>query len=241
MTLFYPYATGIRSRGEPTLRRLKNGGLGMTTVVSGTLRGTSGTELEMSVDPAGNQFVQFGEMPYTELTRLGQGWQVMATSAVAALVVRPSTTAALEIWNGSSVNSLIVDRIFTHELVTSTTGLGGGAIIYAMVSKPVAAGPSLTTLSIWGTSGKTYGGTTKTGVGTTVVDNGWFPYGPALKKESAGAVVPGGGLEAQINGRLIVPPQCSLCVHVVSGYTGDTFTSGASWYEKAFATPYPLN
>ncbi len=212
----------------------------MTTVVSGTVRGTSGTELEMSVDPSGNQFVQFGEMPYTELSRLGQGWQTMATSAVAALVIRPSTVAALELWNGSSTASLIVDRIFSHELVTSTTGLGGGAGIYAMVTT-VKAAPSTASLTIVGNSGKAYNGLVIPAVGTTVVANGWFPWGPALKKESAGAVVPGGILDAPVNGRLIVPPQCSLCVHVVSGYVGDTFTSGASWYEKTFAAPYALN
>lgn len=169
---------------------------------------------------------------YTEASRRGHGWQTMATSAVAGLVVRPSTVAAVEIWNGNSDRNLIVDRLFSHELVTSTTGLGGGAGIYAMVSLPVIAGPTVTALTIVGNSGKPYTGGVKTGVGTTVVANGWFPWGEALKKESAGAVVPGGVLMAEVKGRIVVPPFCSLCIHVVSGYTGDTFTSGASWYEE---------
>jgi hypothetical protein len=211
----------------------------MATFIRGLVKGSS-TEVDAVFDPLGHQFVAPGEMAYTELSRSGQGWQTMATSAVAALVVRPTNAAALEIWNGSSTVSLVVDRIFSHELVTSTTGLGGGAGIYAMVSAPVVAGPSLTALTIVGNSGKGYSGATKTGVGTTVVANGWFPWGTSLKKESAGAVVPGGVLEAQINGRLIVPPFCSLCIHVVSGYTGDTFTSGASWYEKAFGATNAL-
>ena len=241
MTLFYPFPSGVRSRGDPTLRRLKNGGLGMTTIVSGTVRGSSGTELEMSVDSAGNQFVALGALPYSELTRLGQGWQTMSTSAAAALVARPSTLAAVEIWNGYQDRSLEIDRLFAHELVTSTTGLGGGAGIWACVSAPVVAGPSITALTIIGNSGKTYNGLVRTGVGTTVVANGWFPWGAAVKKESAGAVVPGGQIVAEVNGRITVPPYASLLIHVVSGYAADTFTMGASWFEKMFPAPYSLN
>ena len=65
--------------------------------------------------------------------------------------------------------------------------------------------------------------------GTTVVDNGWFPWGAAFTK-GAGGVVPFGGMVAEVNGRLIVPPSCSLCLHVLASLVGDTFTSGADWY-----------
>ena len=53
-------------------------------------------------------------------------------------------------------------------------------------------------------------------------------------RESAGSVVPAGILTAEIRGRIIVPPQCALCVQVVSGYVADTFCSGAAWFEKIF-------
>lgn len=173
---------------------------------------------------------------YAEETRRGVRFATMATSAVAALVVRPTTTAALEIYNNTAAApfngkavSMVVTRLFTHELVTSTTGLGGGAIIYAMVTMPKAA-PTDAALAINSLSGKPAPTLhVLTAASTTVVANGWFPYGPHIKKESAGAVVPGGGAEAIMDGRLIVPPGCSLCLHVVSGYTGDTFTSGAEW------------
>lgn len=178
------------------------------------------------------QIVSGGLPAYTEMSRKAQGWQTMTTTAAAALVARPTTLAALELFNGYGDKSLIIDRLFAHELVTSTTGLGGGSGIYAMVSTPVNAGPTVTALTIVGNSGKAYGGSVKTGVGTTVVANGWFPWGINIKKESAGAVVPGGILTAEVNGRIIVPPFCSLCMHVVSGYAADTFTMGATWYEE---------
>jgi hypothetical protein len=176
-----------------------------------------------------------GLPPYTDLARLNTGWSAMAVSAVAALVARPTTTAAVEIWNGNAAGgaSLIIDRIFTHELVTSTTGLGGGAIIYAQVATAKTTAPSAAaSVTVRGNSGKAYGGATIFAVGTTVVDCGWFPWGVHIKKESAGAVVPGGGTSVEVGGRLIVPPGSSLCIHVVSGYVADTFTSGASWYER---------
>ena len=44
--------------------------------------------------------VSQGLPPYTELSRRGRGWQVMDTSATAAVVVRPSTGAGLTINNG---------------------------------------------------------------------------------------------------------------------------------------------
>lgn len=186
----------------------------------------------------GDLLVAQGLPANTEVTRLGVRYATMAVSAVAALVARPSTTAALEIYNNTgavnfngSPQSMIITRIFSHELVTSTTGLGGGAVIYAMVTTGKAA-PTDAALAVTSLSGKgvlSPAGPILNAASTTIVANGWYPYGSTVKKESAGAVVPGGALEANIDGRIIVPPGCSLCLHVVSGYTGDTFTSGAEW------------
>ncbi len=230
--------SGFLIRGN-SARRTSDGGVNMSVIVKGSIAGTT-QEVEFQTNDIGHQLVAPGELAYTELVRRGNGWQTMQTSATAALVARPTTLTGIEIWNGSATVSLVIDRLFSHELVTSTTGLGGGAIIYAMVTVPVAAGPAITALTVRGSSGKAYSGGVRTGVGTTVVDNGWFPWGTGVKKESAGAVVPGGGLVAEVNGRIIVPPFASLCVTVVSGYAADTFTSGASWFEKVFPSTYPL-
>lgn len=178
-------------------------------------------------------FVAEGLPRYTEMSRRNNGFQVIATSAVAALVVRPSTVSGVEIWNGHQPGgpSLIIDRLFSHNLVSSTTALGGGAGIWAQVTLPVST-PIAATLTVKGTNGKAYGGPVRVAVGTTVADNGWFPWGTTRIRESAGSVVPAGILTAEINGRIIVPPLASLCITVVSGYTADTFCSGAMWYEE---------
>lgn len=202
-------------------------------LIKGLVRGgKAGATQQAQFNGAGDLLIAAGAFPrYAEAARRGEGYATMATSAVAALVVRPTTAAALEIQNVTPGKVMVIDRLFSHELVTSTTGLGGGAIIYAMVALPVAVQISDAALAIRSLSGKQpQNKSVLTAAGTTVVDNGWFPYGYTVKKESAGAVVPGGGLEALIEGRLLVPYMASLCLHVVSGYTGDTFTSGAAWY-----------
>lgn len=211
-----------------------------TQDVRGVRRSTSsaigGVQAQFHSNEFDEQIVAQGMPPYAEMTRLGDGWATMATSAVAALVVRPSTVSGFEIYNGYAAGgkSLIIDRLFSQQLVTSTTGLGGGAQIWAMVTTAKAA-PADGSFAIRGNSGKLYGGSVIAAAGTTVVANGWFPWGPTVKKESAGAVVPGGGLYVEVGGRLIVPPGASLCIQVVSGYVADTFCSGAGWYERVIS------
>ena len=186
----------------------------------------------LETNEAHDLMVSGGSFPrYTEMARRGNGYSVMATSAVAALVVRPTTTAALEIQNVTPGKVMVVDRLFSHWLVSSTTGLGSGAAIYAMVTQPTPVLITDAALVVRSLSGKPpQNKGVFTAASTTVVDNGWFPYGVSRAKESAGAVVPMGTLEALVEGRLLVPFGASLCLHVVSGYTGDTFTSGAAWY-----------
>ena len=173
-----------------------------------------------------------GAMPFTELTRLGGGWSTMSTSAVAGLVVRPGTTAAFEIYNAYSDGglSLVIDRMFWFNLV-------GTAVIenylgWAAVSRPdrAASAPSDGSFVVRGNAGSAYGGSVIAAAGTTVVDEGWFPWSEAYQK-GAGGVKPFGAVVADVAGRLIVPPGSSLNMHVVSSVVGQTFTQGASWYE----------
>ncbi len=183
---------------------------------------------------AGNEFneqlIAQGLPLATEMVRRGNGWGCMSTSAVAGLVVRPSTVAALELWNGYNTGgrSLIIDRVFAFNLVS--TNVIEGFSQWAMVTAAKAA-PSSGSLAVNGLSGKTYGGPVINAISTTVVANGWFPWTNAYNK-GAGGVVPFGAVIGEVNGRIIVPPQCSLCLHVVASLVGQTFTQGAFWYEE---------
>lgn len=176
------------------------------------------------------QLVAHGLPAYTEMSRKGTGWQTMSTSAIAGLVVRPSTAAALELFNGypSGGKSLVIDRLWWFNLVS--TNVVEGFSGWAMVTVPKSA-PSSASLVTVGHSGKAYSGPVINAVATTVVANGWFPWGNAYQK-GAGGVVPFGAISAEVGGRIVVPPQCSLCLHVVSSLIGQTFTQGASWFEE---------
>lgn len=212
-------------------RRLSNGGLEMSVVVKGTVYGTT-QELEMAVDPQGRQIYAPGEMGYTELTRQGGGWSSMSTTAFAALVARPTTTAGVELFNGNAIGSgicMVVDRLFAEWRLA--TAVASNAIMYAMVGPQTA--PTAGAFTIRGNSGKAYNGFVTTSVNQTVTDNGWFVWGGPMSAALA-AATPNGGIDSRVEGRLIVPPGHALCLHVVASVTGDTFVQGASWYEKYF-------
>ena len=67
-------------------------------------------------------------------------------------------------------------------------------------------------------------------VDTTVVANGWRPFGPVQAWGTA-AATPGNSLVAPVDGALIVPPGSSLCVCVVGSLaTASTFQVGAGFY-----------
>ena len=47
------------------------------------------SEVEANINKQGNLYVVQGDLPYLEITKRGNGWQAMSTTAVAGLVVRP--------------------------------------------------------------------------------------------------------------------------------------------------------
>lgn len=197
----------------------------------GTVRnGNTIAQATIALNQLGEQLMAMGLPRGVEMVRKGRAWATMSTSAVAGLVVRPSTAAAFELYNGYNTGgpSLIIDRIFAFNLVS--TNVIEGFSQWAQVTAPKSA-PSSASLAVRGASGKPYGGSAINAVATTVVDSGWFPWTNAYNK-GAGGVVPFGAVTAEVDGRLIVPPGCSLCLHVVSSLVGQTFTQGVSWYEE---------
>lgn len=193
-----------------------------------------GKEQDLESTQKGDLLVAAGSAPYAELSRQGGGWSAIATAAVAALVVRPGTVAAFTLWNGNANGgeSYVIDRLFTHNLV-STAALsffGIWACVHpAGMTNPgedIAASAS----NVTGNYGKRYDGNAVIGVGETVVDNGWYPWTDSVEVTTA-TVLPGAHLVAEVAGRLIVPPQGGLSVTVVASLATQTFTSGASWYE----------
>ena len=209
----------------------------MAVKVEGTQRGgpARGGEKAVETTPSGDQFVAAGLPPYAELTRQGGGYSVIAISALVGLVVRPSTTAQITLWNGEGTGgkSYVIDRLFTHNLV-STAALSFYSL-WATVHPSGMTNPGVdiarSATNITGNSGKKYNGMAVVGVAESVDDNGWYPWATSTEVTTAG-VVPGSHLSVDVEGRLIVPPQGGISLtNVCSIASTVTFCTGLSWYE----------
>ncbi len=191
-----------------------------------------GVDRYVEATPNRETLISQGLPRYTEMTRLGNGWQVIDTSAVAAVVVRPSTTAGLTLYNGNAAGGdvYIIDRAFVFNLV-STDVIHAYSIWGCLHSAGHAAAAADIT-AIKGMSANTYAGSATVEVDMTVTDSGWFPLADG-DIGNPGTTTPGGAIVADVAGRLIVPPTGAFSIQVVASVTGDTFTHGVSWYEQA--------
>lgn len=183
-------------------------------------------------------FVALGQAPYTEEARAGGIWNCMSAAGT-PLVAFPSTLCILEIYNqlNSGMIMEVLDLTCFHLLGTAALH---NISIWAQVSpqRGAAAIPALSANgNIGSQSGRapytaTAGSRIITAAGTTVVANGWRPWG----QPGSGVVstaLPGEGFSVSVEGKLIVPPGCSLCITAVDALaTAASVQVGASWNEK---------
>ena len=205
----------------------------MADPIQGVIRSPSAYAVQtVALNERGEQLTAQGLPSGTDYARAGKSWATMSTSAVAALVVRPSTTAAFEIFNGYAAGgkSLIIDRLFWFNLVTITLAEAASGWVAVTAAKAAVTTGSFV---VRGSSGRSYGGPVICAASTTVIDSGWFPWANlVMARPVTAAITPMGVALADVAGRLIVPPQCSLCLHAVASVVGQTFTQGASWIEE---------
>ncbi len=192
---------------------------------------TNGSSVTAVTNFADEQLVSQGFPPDLELTRRRKGWQVMNTSALAGLVVRPGTTANLTLYNGNTTASgiaMIVRRVFAFNLVT-TAALSGWSI-WGCIHPAGMTAPTADITTVNSTSGvTTYAGAAIVDTGATVVDNGWFPIGRPFM--TGGVTTAPSGAIAEDVGWLLIPPTGGMSLQVVSTITGLTFTTGFHFYE----------
>jgi len=168
--------------------------------------------------------------PGAELTALGTGYQVITTTAGAALIVRPSTVPLATLYNGDPEKSYIIERAFAHCLVSSTTQ--GTAGIWLCVHPTGTDLDIADTIVIHNnTRGKNAGASLcRLALNTAVADDGWYPWG--VSQLTPTGVLPGTVCIAEVGGRIIVPPTGSISISVVASYVM-TFCVGFHWYEVA--------
>lgn len=198
---------------------------------------SSGEEVALQADVSRNFLVAQGGPAYGEAARAGGIWTVMG-AAVAPLVAVPTTTAALEVYNNSNSGMVmeILDVFYFHLLATAKIF---NVTLFAQVCAPKAA-PSTGSLVVASNSGRgkyTDTATTRvtTGTSVTVIANGWRPWGNPIVP-STHAALPGSGMHAEVNGKLLVPPGCSIALHTTSEFAEGTVQCGVTWNERVGMT-----
>ncbi len=145
-------------------------------------------------------------------------------------------TAAQEIFNNTSgpgAIALVIDTFHAFQLLS--TAATQTYSIWAQVTTQKLP-PTNGAQTIFSNSGRANyatvaGGRILTAAGTTVVANGWRPFG-SVQAWGTAAATPGAAWSAECNGRLIVPPGASLCITVAGSLaTASSFQVGVSWYE----------
>ncbi len=158
----------------------------------------------------------------------------MTTAAAAGLLDRPTTLSHITFFNGEGPNgqSLVIDRVFCFQLVTTVAEQAMYQLWYCNHTQPINVAKlsnDIITLRGTGDGREPDVSTVRVEAGATVLDNGWFPVGAWGEAEEAG-VLPGGGTEWECKGRIIVPPKSQFSLAVSSSTNTDTFTVGASWW-----------
>lgn len=183
------------------------------------------------INAARETIVAGGFPSRTELSRLGYGWQVMDTTATAAVVVRPSTVAGLTLYNGSGASSpkvYVIDRIGAFNLVT-TDAIEAWSVWGCL--HPSMSAPTADITAIKSYSGLTYAGAAVVDTGATVTDNGWFILSTNGVVGNSSTTTPGNALVFDTEGRFLVPPGGGFSINCVASVVGATFTHMISWYE----------
>lgn len=189
----------------------------------------SGLEVSQKGDQNGNGLVAQGNPSYLETRRRGDGWTCKTVTPATALVTIPTTTAHLEIYNNGS-RLLVVSDLYMFRLLG--TAVGQFESLWAMVTTQKAI-PTNDALVLYSMSGKasivpTATSEIVTSEDSTVIANGWQPFG--YPSSGLGTATPGAAQSVAIDGKLTVPPGCSLCVAVVGSLnTASSMHCGATF------------
>ena len=171
-------------------------------------------EVGMSLDKQKNLLVAQGNPGYAETRRRGEGWNCMLATVSEALVVQATTLAHLEMHNNGTRLAVVSD-LHIHRLLGTAVGVGD----FLWVQVTTKAIPTLGALVQYSMSGKAATTPTATsemvtGIDTTVVADGWMAYG--FGTGYLAAATPGAGGNIPVDGKLIIPPGCSLCIAIAS-------------------------
>ncbi len=200
---------------------------------------------QITLTQQSEQLMAMGAAPYQEITRVGRGFYLTTTTAVAAVVAVPSTAVLLALYNNEpdGGRSYIVDWVAA--LNAASTAVASQATILILPGQVRETPPTDSGLIPKKTNGNgnvtnavVQRGDTRalSVVNTTVAANtgiaaNWIPAGPSAVKPGA-ATTPGYACYAPVDGRFIVPPGRFFGITVLANVVGETFTTAIGWHEK---------
>lgn len=189
---------------------------------------------QFHLNSRGDQLVALALPERTEIVRMGDSYQVMTSTAIAALTAVPTTTGGLNLWNGEQANgkSYVIDRVQATEIVVDATQSNMTAVFAQLVRPPVAT-PTDAALTIRSLSGRNaYAGRGRTTVNAAVTNDGWFPIGTSAPAATAAAGSAWKVVDIPLNGIYIVPPGAQFCVHAAKvAATASQIHFSITWHE----------
>jgi hypothetical protein len=175
---------------------------------------------QLHLNNRGDQIMAQGLPPLTEIVRLGESWQINATTGQAALTALPTTTAGLTLVNGESAigKCYAIDSFGSAEEVIDATQTNVTAL-FAMINKRNSTAPSggtVETVYISLSGRPTYAGSGTTRRGATVTNDGWTPHGtPGAQIAPVAAGANWKVNEALVGGLYLVPPGGAFSIQTV--------------------------
>ena len=197
------------------------------------IRISTGQKTSIKATKEGDLYVAQNLPPYALLTAAGRGWWAQATSAAAGTTTIPTTTARGTLWNGYSDKVLIVDRLFANSEAydAGVNFFFLWVCVHAKVTTPIDGDIAIHGLR---SGDVNYGGRAKFDVDETVNNDGWFSVGNSVETKAANAAGMS-NIDYKMEGRIVLPPDGQMSLHVGCNDSNPTFQVGCSWYEVAIA------
>ena len=178
--------------------------------------------------------------PYEEIVRAGRAFEAHTTAAIAAVVAVPTTAHMLAIYNNEPDDGrlIIIDRAWALNIVS--TAVASQASLIGLVGQvretpPTDAALAINPLNGMGsrdTRARTILNATALPATTGLAANWRLLPGPTGGMKPGAAATPGYWVNADINGRIVLPPGRYFAIHVLANVVGETFTAGIEWHEK---------
>ncbi len=189
-----------------------------------------GGSLELQANKRGDLYINKGLPDYTYLVNSGCVWR--AKSAATACVIAVPTTASIFTLQNTQADgglSFVILDLFAMNVVADAM-LMSAHIIYVVNGARVAnQTASVIPVNAKARSGTYAGSAICAAPGANVVDTGWFPACNSTINTLAS--LPGQGIYAPIDGKIILPPGGVMGVSVYGGDVTFTYHVGATWAE----------